>query len=242
MRPVNRSFTDRSRSICTLLLVLLWGSLALAQEPGEVTAPDDSLPEDDQDNRQDNGHRIEIIVFRHLDQRGTTPEEAIAEIPARPVDDPATITAAPPIDPAAPALPAAPAAPAGAETAGPWPVLNSAELKLGAVASRLRQSTAYQLLYHGGWSQSLAAQDQTVPTPLPATARAAGLEGTITLYRENFVHVLLDIGLHDIGLHRPATEEAGGDVVYELRQGRRLRGQSAQYFDHPQFGVILQVD
>ncbi len=230
MRPVNRSFTDRSRSICTLLLVLLWGPLALAQEPGEVTAADDG---------DDNGHRIEIIVFRHLDQRGTTPEEAIAGIPARPVDDPATITTAPPIDPAAPALPAAPA---GAGTAGPWPVLNSAELKLGAVASRLRQSTAYQLLYHGGWSQSLAAQDRTVPTPLPATARAAGLEGTITLYRENFVHVLLDIGLHNIEVNRPAAEEAGGDVVYELRQGRRLRGQSAQYFDHPQFGVIVQVD
>ncbi len=198
--------------ILALLLVLCRGTPAFAQE---VQVPPVA----------DERHRVEIIVFRHLDQRGTTAEEAQT---VEPVTAPATITTAPDGS----ALP-----PADTGGAIPMPELSAAELKLGAIAAKLRQSSAYRLLYHGGWLQTLDSRERTTPTPLPASAHAVGLDGTITLYRENFVHALLDIALRT-----PAADPPGAEVVHVLRQGRRLRGTSTQYFDHPQFGVLLQVE
>jgi hypothetical protein len=40
--------------------------------------------------------------------------------------------------------------------------------------------------------------------------------------------VLVDVGL-----------DSGSEPLQRIRQGRRLRGTSVQYFDHPALGVIL---
>lgn len=199
------------RQLGSVLLFLLWGQLALAQEPGEVAAPDAGL---------DDRHRVEVIVFRHLDQRGTTAEEAqVVEPAATLVPDDSALS------------------PETTRDAVAVQELSAAELKLGAIAAKLRQSAAYRLLYHGGWLQSFDSRERATPTPLPAAARAAGLDGTITLYRENYLHALLDIGLRE-----PSANKPGAEVLYVLRQGRRLRGTTAQYFDHPQFGLILLAE
>lgn len=218
--PVDSAATRRQQParramgpcLLALLLVLCRGMPAFAQEAQVPPVADER-------------HRVEIIVFRHLDQRGTTAEEAQT---VEPVTAPATITTA--LDGSAPP-------PADTGGAMPMPELSAADLKLGPIAARLRQSPAYRLLYHGGWLQAFDSQERATPTPLPAAARAAGLDGTITLYRENFVHTLLDITLRT-----PALDATGIEVLHVLRQGRRLRGQSVHYFDHPQFGVILQVE
>lgn len=211
--PVDSAATRRQQPVrraigpclLALLLVLCRGTPAFAQE-APVPPVADEL------------HRVEIIVFRHLDQRGTTAEEAQSVEPATAPDGSA--------------LP-----PANTGGATSMPELSTADLKLGAIAAKLRQSPAYRLLYHGGWLQTFDSRERTTPTPLPVATHAAGLDGTITLYRENFLHALLDIALRT-----PAADAPGAEVVHVLRQGRRLRGSSAQYFDHPQFGVILQVE
>ncbi len=151
---------------------------------------------------------VEIVIFRHLDQRGNSPE--VPPMPTQPGG-------------AAPT----PTAPAGVRMLAP------ASLRLADVVARLRRASAYQVLYHGGWSQPVESQQQATPSPLPADAQQAGLSGTITLYRERYLHALVDISL-------PATGNTA-EKDWHIRQGRRLRGNALQYFDHPAFGMILAV-
>jgi hypothetical protein len=163
-------------------------------------------------------YEVELIAFRHLDQRANTPEvETAATGPAAEVTadmETAGQTGTAP-DPAF-------------ETS--YPTLGPQSLRLAGIAAKLGRDGSYQLLYHGGWVQAAERQNQARPTPLPPEAALnGGVQGGITLYRERYLHVLVDVSL---GEQRQEQR---------IRQGRRLRGQATQYFDHPQFGVILAV-
>ena len=164
------------------------------------------------------GSEVEVIVFRQLDQHASTPE----------LDRPARSVAA------TAALPDGPGPSPGNALAGDsgYPALPPASLRLGSMAARLRKSAQYELLYHGGWIQDIVSQSRARATLLPAEARQKGLQGSLTLYRERYLHVLVDLQLD-----RPS----GAPDPWRIHQGRRLRGQAVQYFDHPQFGVILAV-
>jgi hypothetical protein len=154
-------------------------------------------------------YEVEIIVFRHLDQGGITAEVAATAA--------GTGSSAPPS-----ILP----------PATQWPALAPAELRLAGVAARLRRGGAYELLVHGGWVQDVTGQSRTAPAALPAGAAASGLAGAVTLYRERYLHVVVDVGM---------SGENGGraDPARWIRQSRRLRGTALQYFDSPRIGVIL---
>lgn len=156
---------------------------------------------------------IEIIVFRLVDARAVPGELPLTgeSVPDGVSTVPADTTA-------------------GVTTA--YPILGPGSLQLVGSAARLRQSARYRVLYHGGWIQPIGAQARAMPSALPTEATRAGLQGSITLYRERFLHAILDLRL-------PASAEMG--TTWQLRQGRRLSGQEIHYFDHPQFGVILAV-
>ena len=109
--------------------------------------------------------------------------------------------------------------------------LEPGALQLAAVAARLRRSPKYRLLYHGGWVQGVAGRAEAVPVRLPQAAAESGLHGSVTLYRQRYLHALVDLSL----------TKADGTATWRIRQGRRLRGQALHYFDHPQFGLILDV-
>jgi hypothetical protein len=176
------------RASCVLLGGLLLGSTGL---PAAEPAP--------------GAYEVEVVIFRNLDSRGSTPEVAA---------------------PVAPALETTP-------DAGGVQGLDPSALRLTAIAARLRRGPGYQLLYHGGWSQAAPPRAQAAPTPLPAEARRAGLGGDLTLYRDRYLHALVDVSL-------PVHGDASGRS-WHIRQGRRLRGSALQYFDHPGFGLILSV-
>lgn len=113
-----------------------------------------------------------------------------------------------------------------------FPRLPPASLRLGGLAARLRNSTRYELLYHGGWVQAIPNQGRASATPLPAEALRQGVQGSLTLYRERYLHAKMDFEL--------ARPGAALDP-WRIRQARRIQGDVVQYFDHPQFGVILAV-
>lgn len=152
-------------------------------------------------------YEVELIVFRHLDHQDKQPA------------DPGV-------------MPRSPFADAPEALAGLVP-LGSEALQLGDIATRLRRSPAYRLVYHGGWQQRVDSQALALPSALPAAAAEAGLQGALTLYRERFLHVLLDIRL--------SAEGGPAEPGWHMRQSRRLRGTALQYFDHPAFGLILAV-
>lgn len=156
----------------------------------------------------DASYQVEIVVFSRLEQPGATAESR----PTQPVGLPE------------------PAALAG----GDWPALGAADLQLSAVAARLRQLPGHRLLYHGGWSQPVQGQRGAMAYRLPEEAQRAGLRGAVTLYRERYLHAIVDVALDETGNPGEATR-----VAAVLRQARRLRGAAPQYFDDPRLGVIL---
>ncbi len=188
------------RYAAVLLLLLVPALVSRAQEDPTPAAAGAPL------------YEVELIAFRHLDQHGNTPEAAA------PVAGTGDAALAPPD--------------AGTTPAGDsgYPPLPARELRLGGIAAKLRRGGPYELVFHGGWVQGIAGQRQAQPTPLPHDAVDAGVGGSITLYRERYLHALVDVGL---------LRDPGGST--RIHQGRRIRGQTIHYFDHPRFGVILAV-
>ncbi len=159
------------------------------------------------------GDEIEIIVFRRRHAGGDTPELPLPVSATAPAGTDGTYPAPPP-DGATPAA------------------LPATALRLGGLVARLRSAGNYELLYHGGWTQAIATQSAARATPLPVETRQLGLQGTVTLYQERFLHALVDLQLD-------AAEP--GLAPARIHQERRLRSQRLHYFDHPQFGVILEI-
>jgi hypothetical protein len=151
-------------------------------------------------------YQIEVIVFRHGNDAGS--ETAGAASP--------TLSQA--------------ATTQGQSSSAPWTMLAPAELQLGGTVARLRGSGAYRLLYHGGWSEPVQSRARAIPFSMPPEARAVGIDGTITLYRDRFLQVRIDL--------RVAADSANRDAA-TIQQTRRLRGRTLQYFDDARFGVIL---
>jgi hypothetical protein len=75
----------------------------------------------------------------------------------------------------------------------------------------------------GYWS---TGHDRSRAVPLPVNAAGGQLDGTVTLVRERFLHLDVDLVLQSI---------------YTLDETRRVRSGERHYFDHPMFGVIAEV-
>lgn len=180
---------------------------AAAQE--ELSAPD--------------RYRVEVIVFRHIDQSRNTPEQA------------------PPVSGPVANLPQ----PSGQDRPQPEfllldPQLQKAPrdlprdlLELDSIVARLERVDAYQPLIHFGWQQPAAGRAEAEDYWLSAAiGEQLGLTGKLRIYKERYLHLAmaLEFDPRD-GRGRPAV----------IEESRRLRDDSLQYFDHPQFGVIATV-
>jgi hypothetical protein len=156
-------------------------------------------------------YAVEILVFRHLAQSGT---------PETP----------PPAGVLPPAATESTSGLATPDNAG-YTSLPATAMQLSGAAGQMRRSGRYRLLLHTGWIQPAHSQAAAVPTALPPTA-GPDLRGDITLFRERYLHVVVNLELGD---------EASVSTPQRIRQSRRLRGRAWQYFDHPEFGAIVAV-
>jgi hypothetical protein len=154
-------------------------------------------------------YAVEILVFRHLPQ-GSTPETP----PPAGVLPPATTESR-----------------LATPDSARYTSLPPTAMQLSGAAGQMRRGGRYRLLLHTGWIQPAPSQAAAVPTALPPTA-GLDLRGDLTLYRERYLHVVVNLELGD---------EASLSTPQRIRQSRRLRGRAWQYFDHPQFGAIVAV-
>ena len=77
------------------------------------------------------------------------------------------------------------------------------------------------------------------------------LTGTVTLYKQRFLHLEVDVALSsdpNAGTNSPRGFWSkimpligGRKTMHEIDQSRRVREGRLQYFDHPNFGVIAAV-
>jgi hypothetical protein len=102
--------------------------------------------------------------------------------------------------------------------------LTTSPRRLQRIADALDRSGADRVLEHRAWRQT--AHDRSRAVPLPVNAAGGQLDGTVTLVRERFLHLDVDLVLQSI---------------YTLDETRRVRSGERHYFDHPMFGVIAEV-
>ena len=222
---IRRRFLDKTLVVALLTTVTLCGS------PG-VWA-------------KSRWYQIEVIVFRHADADAAGGEQWL-DLESLPdfrdaiellVDLP-EFSDEPPVD--------------GAELLLSGPIafqsLSSDALLLSDVFRRLENLSAYEPVLHVGWRQpgfggsrarsvyisdkpSMvldAAIDDTavVPNPSPSEIR---VEGTIRVRTGRLLHVDTDFVSY------------GADSPVRITEQRKVKLKELHYFDHPLFGVIVQV-
>jgi len=109
--------------------------------------------------------------------------------------------------------------------------LPDSQFALNDVAGALQRSGAYQVLAHRLWRQGAYDRREAVPYLLHTDSASGSnqLDGSITLIRERYLHLAVDLGLGSQGAR------------YRLDETRRIRSGELHYFDSPRLGVIARV-
>lgn len=124
----------------------------------------------------------------------------------------------------------------GAAALAPLPASSH---RLGGVVGALRRGGRYRTLFHAAWlhPEGGRLRGAYISLPAPAAVPDAGpeLAGSVRLRVTRFLHADVDMAfLAEV----PAT---GAAVHVHLQESRKIRLNEVHYFDHPLFGVILQV-
>jgi hypothetical protein len=107
--------------------------------------------------------------------------------------------------------------------------LTAAQLQMGGLASRLRNSGNYKIIAHAGWIQTATAWNRHSGLSLAAAGvDVPGLAGSVYLERGQLLHLGFNL-----------TYENGR--TYTLSELRRIKFNEKHYFDHPAIGVIALV-
>ena len=169
---------------------------------------------------------VEILVFRQLDSQGEDEEVDVPNIRHLELNlelhDLLDRTSAIPLEPAI-------------------------EGYLSHPGQRIGNSRDYEILFHGGWSQTTSDRQGApyIRIDLPAVGRSSTLIGVLRLFATDLLYV--DAFLR----YRPAEQQANNQIVesterntqpyYFLKERRRVKFREVHFLDHPKFGVLLTV-
>lgn len=120
------------------------------------------------------------------------------------------------------------------------------DLRLSADASRLTRSSEYKVLYHSGWLQSIGSKSQARPVRIKASTEGYELDGSISIYRNRFLHAQPSLQLSSHGSMQQTLSETDSSDRYSpaawlLQDARRMRSNEIHYIDHPHMGVLLII-
>jgi hypothetical protein len=123
----------------------------------------------------------------------------------------------------------------GTRTTDDFTALSSAAWRMNNISGGLAAARGYHVLFHRAWRQPGQDRDRAAGYPVHARADGGSLDGSITLIRERYLHLDVDLRLVSGG-GVPALRPA-----FRLGEKRRIRSGELHYFDHPRFGVIALV-
>ena len=99
----------------------------------------------------------------------------------------------------------------------------------------------YRIMVHKHWVQDADAPGDAAMVRL--NTEDGELDGTFKFFMSRFLHV--DLNLLYKEPESKSMFQAGNpdntNISYEIREQRRVRSNEMQYFDHPKFGVLVQV-
>ncbi len=148
--------------------------------------------------------------------------------------------------------------------------LPTSEHRLGGVVNALRASGRYRPLLHVAWQQPgfarqnapavhiTAERSRETKAGLAGRSRAVlrSLDGTIRVYRGRYLHVLADLAYYrpeptptsPADPHSALLDGALGGLAppprpspFRLSEHRRMRFGELHYFDHPLFGLLIEI-
>jgi Peptidoglycan-binding protein, CsiV len=143
-------------------------------------------------------------------------------------------------------------------------LLDSEKHTMSDIYRKLEQLDAYQPIMHAAWTQTTPPKEAAPAIHLRALGELPpGLDGSITLYRGRYLHLVVDLALdaNERDSARTATDrlisysdgsaqEADGSdrseaflqpVRYRILEDRIMKTGDLRYFDHPRFGVVARV-
>jgi hypothetical protein len=104
-------------------------------------------------------------------------------------------------------------------------ILPKSQWKLGGAFSRLKSKSGYTPLLHLAWRQPVTSRKEAEPVHLLSSS-APGVEGTVKVSVERYLHVDLDLLLGS---------------GYRMRSHRRMRSKELHYLDHPKMGALVLI-
>jgi hypothetical protein len=117
--------------------------------------------------------------------------------------------------------------------------------QLDGIRGGLRNSSGYSVLFHRAWRQIGYDAAHAIAYPIHSLAENGrdSIEGSVTLVRERYLHLDVDLLLLRADGTAPAAYAEGTDSrpAFRLREKRRMRSREVHYFDHPRFGMIAVV-
>lgn len=204
-----------------------------------------------QDEPDAGRYEVEVIVFENLEDAPGEPRAEVAPQTGRGPDEAAD-------DDSETTQPRGPA------QVRPLAAMDSAGRELDEVWSRLEEAESYRPLIHRVWLQTATDADSTPAVrlrsdatlqPLPANIRGPvyRVDGTVELTERRYLHLRANLTLSEVGEGRSAG--AGGErgalwrpfgadrtiTRYRLSQSRRIDAATLSYFDHPRFGLLVEV-
>lgn len=121
---------------------------------------------------------------------------------------------------------------------GKTPAENS---QLSDAALKMQDSGDYQILSHRQWVQSVDTKTASQPVRINNTGQTfPSLDGTVNFYVSRFLHLDVDLALED-----EVSSFLSSDTTienYRITEARRIKTSDINYFDHPQFGVLILVN
>jgi len=197
-------------------------------------------------------YQVEVVVFEALSP------DADGEILA---GDPGVPDRAGAVELVVPAAEVAPAAGGGLI---PYLALDPSWYRLDGVFRTLRTTKEYRPVFHVAWQQpgegpgseqavhlvqwrdpaaaaavAAAAATATGTDPALVAAPDALIDGTVQLRVGRFLHVAVDLAYFPTGPSAIPAGAAAGSM--RLRTRRKVLLNDLNYFDHPLFGVLVQV-
>ncbi len=104
---------------------------------------------------------------------------------------------------------------------------NTASSTLQDAAKILGRKSQYSVLSHNSWNQTIGSEQRGKPVRI----RGKGVDGFVQLKRGHNLHLI-------IGMEFP-NEFA--ENTFTIAEQRRILLKQKHYFDHPRFGVIVNV-
>jgi len=140
--------------------------------------------------------------------------------------------------------------------------LTEDEFTMTDITDKFDLLDVYQTIMHFGWTQPTLPEDETEAIALSSFGDVPdGLDGSLTLYRSRYLHLVVDLALEaedDRAEEREPVQPvlSFGDsryryddeprppempVYYRIQENRIVRNGDIRYFDHPKFGVVVKV-